>query len=132
MITSWQGFSQLFIKYYVKTMFLGSELQQCNSRVCQYAKGFLIRWSSSGIVGALILRYLPFLFFQISFIFRFFLNPHLAPNLYIVVQLVLHLDYWWQQKWSKHIGPFIFYTIENKSKSSAFIQDDFVIEKTYI
>ena len=23
----------------------------------------------------------------------FFLNPHLAPNLYIVVQLVLHLDY---------------------------------------
>ena len=61
--------------------------------VCQYAKGFLIRWSSSEIVRTLILRYLPFFFFQISFIFRFFLNPHLAANLYIVVQLVLHLDY---------------------------------------
>ena len=28
----------------------------------------------------------------------FFVNPHLAPNLYIAVQLVLHLDYWWQWK----------------------------------
>ena len=28
----------------------------CMIRVCQYAKGFLIRWSSSGIVGTLILK----------------------------------------------------------------------------
>ena len=65
----------------------------CYTRVCQYAKGFLIRSSSSGSVGTVILKRLPFLFFQISFIFRFFLNPYLAHNLYIVVQLVLHMDH---------------------------------------
>ena len=84
-----------------------------SSRVCQYTKGFLIKLSSLKNVGTSILKHLPFFFFQISFIFRFFLNPHLAPNLYIVVQLVLHLDYWWQGKESKHIGSFILYTIKN-------------------
>ena len=38
----------------------------------QYAEGLLISSSSSGGVGGLITRHLPFLFFQISFIFRFF------------------------------------------------------------
>ena len=61
-----------------------------NIRVCQYAKGFLIRSSSSESVWTLILRHFSFPKFHF-----FFLNSYLTLNLYIVVQLVLHLDYWW-------------------------------------
>ena len=42
------------------------------ARVCHYAEGLLIGSSSSGGVGGRIIRHLPFLFFQNSFIFRFF------------------------------------------------------------
>ena len=51
------------------------------TRVCQYAKGFLIR-SSLRNIWTSISSFLPFFFFQISFIFYFFINPYLAPNLY--------------------------------------------------
>ena len=75
--------------------------------VCQYAKCVLIRSSSSGNVKKLILRYLQFFFFPISFILHFFLKPHLAPNLYIVVQLVLHQNCWSLRNKNKALGYFI-------------------------
>ena len=42
------------------------------NRVCHYAKGLLISSSSSGNMKSLITKHLPFLFFSISVIFRFF------------------------------------------------------------
>ena len=45
---------------------------RCDVRVCQYAKVCLIRSSTLRSVNKRILKFLAFLFFQISIIFRFF------------------------------------------------------------
>ena len=54
-----------------------------DSRVCQYIKGLLISSSSSGSMKTLITRHLPFLFFSISSIFRFFSNKNWIFCFYI-------------------------------------------------
>jgi len=61
------------------------------TRVCQYAKVYLIRSSTSGSVNKTILRLLAFLFFWISFIFRFF-SARKDCQKYIYFQFLWKLD----------------------------------------